>query len=211
MFIAQGARDIEQRHAVQIEYRLGLRMIAGLHAVAGQAQHVAHAHRGAAENIALNGDAILVAAGDLHDGCVTDACQQRAHRDTRHMAIGAAAVGGIDGIDVAVEHPRALVHIVRIRGIRRRKLGGDCKAAGAQHALESSRRGMSGQDRQRIAGNRFVLESHGSGPLGVVLALSAFSRTTLQPRGAALQALIDRELHLATWPRCRRECARLPR
>ncbi len=55
------------------------------------------------------------------------------------MAIGAAAVGGVDGIDVAVEHPRALVYIVRIRGIRRRKFGGYCKSAGAQHALESSR------------------------------------------------------------------------
>jgi hypothetical protein len=48
VFIALGARDSEQRYAVQIKHRLGLRMIAGLHAVASQAEHIADSHRGAA-------------------------------------------------------------------------------------------------------------------------------------------------------------------
>ena len=145
VLVAQRARDVEQRHAVEIEHRLCLRMIARLHAVAGQAQHVADAHRGAAQNVALDRDAILVAAGDLHDRRVADAGEQRAHREARHVAVGAAAVGGVDRIDVAVEHPRALVHILRIGGIRRRQLGGDREAARAQHALEAAGGGMPGR------------------------------------------------------------------
>ncbi len=171
MIVAQRARDLEQRHAVQIEHRLGLRMIARLHAVARQAQHVADAHGGAAQNIALNGDAVLVAAGDLHDGRVADARQQGADGQARHVAIRAAAVGGVDRIDVAVEHARPFVHILRIGRIRRRKLGGDGEAARAQHALETPRRGMAGQNRQRIARNRFVLELHGA-PLAPPFAAS---------------------------------------
>ena len=170
MFIAQVARDLEQRHAVQIEHRLRLRMIAGLHAVAGETQHVANAHRGAAQDIALNRNAILIPAGDLHHGRIADVSQQRADGETRHVAVRAAAVGGVDRVHVAVEDPRALVHIRRVGRIRRGELGGDRETTCAQHAFEAARRGMPGQDRQRIAGDRFVLESHGA-PL--------LSRTTL--------------------------------
>ena len=162
VIIAQGARDLEQRHAIQIEHRLRLRMIARLHTVAGQAQHVAHAHRRAAENIALNRDAVLVPAGDLHDRRIADARQQRTDGHARHVAVRAAAVGRVDGVHIAVEHTRALVHIVRIGRVRGRELGGDHEAAGAQHPLEAPRRSMPGQDRQRIARHRFVLESHGA-------------------------------------------------
>ena len=91
MLVAQRARDLEQRHAVEIEHRLRLRMVARLHAVAGQAQHVAHAHRGAAEDVALDRDAVAVAAGDLHDRRVADARQQRADGEARHVAVGAAS------------------------------------------------------------------------------------------------------------------------
>ncbi len=167
-------------------------MIARLHAVAGQAEYVADSHRGAAQNIALDRDAVLVAAGDLHDGRITDARQERANRETRHVAVRAAAVGRVDRIDIAVENSCPFVHVLRVGGIRRREFGGDRKTARAQHPFEPSRGGMAGQDGQRIAGDRFVLESHGV-PLGVPagepvadpvvtpfgpLPFSAFSRTT---------------------------------
>jgi hypothetical protein len=66
--VAQATADLQQRHAVEVEHRLGLRMVAGLHPVAGQAQHVGHAHGRAAQDVALDRDAVLVAAGDLHHG-----------------------------------------------------------------------------------------------------------------------------------------------
>ena len=70
--IAHGARNAQQTGAIEVVHRRGLRMVACLHAVARQAQHVADTHGGAAQDVALNGDAVLVAAGDLHYGCVTD-------------------------------------------------------------------------------------------------------------------------------------------
>ena len=160
VILTERSCDIEQRDAVQIEYRLRLRMIARLHAVAGQAQHVAYAHGGAAQDVALNGDAVFVAAGDLHDGRVADARQQRTHRDARHVAIGAAAVGSVDCIDIAVEHACALVDIFWIGGVRRRKLGGHGEPSCPQHALETAGRGVPGQNRQRVAGHRLVFEFH---------------------------------------------------
>src|SRR5882757_1461150 len=88
------------------------------------------------------------------------------------MAVRAAAVGRVDGIDIAVEYAGALVDVLGIRGIRGRKFGGDGKAACAQHAFESPRGGMARQNRQRIARDRLVLEPHGGG------FFSAFSRAT---------------------------------
>ena len=179
MLVAQRARGLEQRHRVQVEHRLRLRMIAGLHAVAGEAQHVAHAHRGAAQDVALDGDAVLVAAGDLHDRRVADAREQRADGEARHVAVGAAAVGGVDGIDIAVEDARAPVDVLGIGGIRRRQLRGHRELPGAQHALEAARRGVARQDRQRVAGNRLVLEDH-SRPI----RFAAGSRSARVPRAA---------------------------
>ena len=86
--------------------RLRLRVVARLHAVAGQAQHVAHAHRRGAQDVALDRDAVAVAAGDLHDRRVADARQERADGEARHVAVGAAAVGRVDRVDVAVEDAR---------------------------------------------------------------------------------------------------------
>jgi hypothetical protein len=113
-------------------------MIAGLHAVAGEAQHVAHAHRRAAEYVSLDGNAVAVTAGNLHHRRVTDARQQRADGQAGHVAIRTAPVRGIDGIDVALEHAGAPVDILRVGRVRRSQFRGDRKGPGAQHALETT-------------------------------------------------------------------------
>jgi len=86
------------------------------------------------------------------------------------MTVRAAAVGRVDGIDIAVEYAGARVDVLRIRGIRGRKFGGDRKASRAQHAFESPWGSMARQNRQRVARDWFVLESHRGG------FISAFSR-----------------------------------
>ncbi len=53
-------------------------------------QDVLHAHGGGAQHVALDGDAVPVAAGDLHDHGIAGAGQQRADADRGHVAIGAA-------------------------------------------------------------------------------------------------------------------------
>ena len=79
--VAHGAHGFQQRHAVEVEDRLGARLVAGLHAVAGQAHDVGDAHGGSAQHVALDGDAVLVAAGDLHDRRIAHAGQKRADAD----------------------------------------------------------------------------------------------------------------------------------
>ena len=119
---------------------------------------------------------IPVPAGDLHDGRIANPGQQRAHGQTRHVAIRAAAVGRVDRVDIAVEYPRTLVDFLRVCRIRRCQLGGDGELARAQHTFEAPGRGVSRQDGQGIAGNRFILESHGAPPGAA--SVCPFSRAT---------------------------------
>jgi hypothetical protein len=63
--VAHHADDGEKRDRVEVEDGLGLGVVAALHAVAGEAEHVADAERRGAEHRALDGDAVRVAAGDL--------------------------------------------------------------------------------------------------------------------------------------------------
>jgi len=93
LLVAQHPRDLQQRQAVQVEHGLGLRMIAGLHAVAAQAQDVATPIAAPPRMSPWIAIRFLSAAGDLHHGGVTGPRQQRAHGQARHVAIGSAAVG----------------------------------------------------------------------------------------------------------------------
>ena len=88
-FVAHAPDDRQQRDRIEIEDRLGFGMVAALHAVAGQAQNVADAERRGAQHGALDGDAIVVAAGNLHHRGIADPRQQGANRDARHMAMRA--------------------------------------------------------------------------------------------------------------------------
>ena len=157
MLVAQGARDVEQGDTVEVEYGLRLGMIAGLHAVAGQAQHIADAHRRAAQDVALDRNPVLVATRDLHDRRVADARQQRTDREARHMAVGAAAIGGIDRIDEPVEHARTPVDIFGIGGSGYPGTGSSSNLT-AQHSCRharapraATRSGLAGDGRPRTA------------------------------------------------------------
>src|SRR5439155_4804916 len=102
-------------------------------------KQVAHSHGGTAQDVALDGDAVLVAAGDLHHRCVAQPGEESAHRATGHVAVGATAVGGVDGGHVAVENARAPVDVLGVRGVGRCELAGDRESSGAQDPLETSR------------------------------------------------------------------------
>ena len=80
------------------------------------------------------------------------------------MTVGTAAIGGVDGINITIEHARAAVDFLGIGGIRRVELGRHGEVPGAQHALEAARRGVTGTDGQRVTRNRLVLEDHGVSP-----------------------------------------------
>src|SRR5262252_6417155 len=139
-------------------------MVARLHAIARETQYVADTHRRRSEDVPLDGDAVLVATGNLHDRGVAHAGEEGTDGHARHVTVGATAIGRIDGIHITIEHVRAAVDILRISRVRRVELGGHGEVPGAQHALEASRGGMTGTDGQGITRNRLVLEDHGVSP-----------------------------------------------
>ena len=62
------ARAVSVRaRGIEVEHRLGVRLVAGAWVVAPQQQQVADAERGGAHQLALQGDAVAVAAGELED------------------------------------------------------------------------------------------------------------------------------------------------
>ena len=137
--VAHAADRLQQRHAVEIEDGLGRRLVARLHAVAGEAQDVGHPHGGGTQHVALDGDAVAVAAGDLHDHGIARAGQQAADAHARHVHVGAGGVGGVDRIADFREHKRAVVDLLRVGGIRRVQLGGDGELALAQKRAPAGR------------------------------------------------------------------------
>ncbi len=133
----------------EIENRLRLRLVAALHAVAGEAEHVADAKRRRAEHVALDGDAVIVAAGDLHHRRIADAGEDRADRDARHVAMRARAVGGVDGVDPTLEIARPFLDLLDIGRIGRAELGGDGEFPAPEHPLQTSPRRMARQVDER--------------------------------------------------------------
>ncbi len=147
--VAHDADGLEQRHGIEVEDGLGAGLVARLHAVAGEAQDVVHAHRRRAEHVALDGDAVLVAAGDLHDRRIAHAGQQRADADRRHVAVGAGGIDGVDAVDPAVEDRARVRRRPRIGAVGRVELGRHREFAAPQHALQPAARGMAGQRIER--------------------------------------------------------------
>jgi hypothetical protein len=65
--VAQPARGFKKCPRVDIEYRLGIGLVAGFRIVAGQDEDIVDAERGSAHQFALQRDAVFVAASDLQD------------------------------------------------------------------------------------------------------------------------------------------------
>ncbi len=134
--VAHRSQHREQGNAVEVEYRSRLRMIAGLDAVSCQTKNIGDAEGRGAQDVALNGDAVAVAAGYLHDRAMAFALQEQADRQARYVDIGAGRVGRIDAVDVTVETADPLIDIRRVGGVRRRHLRGDHKLTVPQQSFE---------------------------------------------------------------------------
>ena len=164
--VAHGADGAQQRQRVEVEDRLGARLVADAGAVAGQAEHVAHAHGGGAEHVALDGDAVPVAAGDLVDRAVAGAGQQRADADRGHVAVGAGGVGGVDRVADLGERAGGLEDVGGVGAVGRVELGGHRELAGAERAFEPA---AGGHARRRLLVGADVVAGevgHGPGSLG---------------------------------------------
>ena len=122
---------------VKIEDATRLRLIARAHVVARQAEDVAHAQRGRAQQIALNGDPVAVAATHLQDRLITCPRHQRATCHTAHMAVRARPVRRIDGVAYVPQLGDIGVNILWVGRIRRVQLRGHCEMAGLQELQQA--------------------------------------------------------------------------
>ena len=92
-----------------------------------------------ADEIALQRDAVAVAAGHLQDRLDAVCEQEMRRRDAREMRLGAGAVGDVDRGGDALERQRAGDEGGGIGRDRRRQLGGDDEASAVEFALERAR------------------------------------------------------------------------
>ena len=134
--VAQAPRGLEQRARVEIEHRLGVGLIAGARVVAAQHQQIAHAAGSRAQQIALQGDAVAVAAGELQHRLDAVLDQQRGRRHRAEMRARAGAVGDVDRVGEALERGRLGEKSAALGADRRRDFRGDHKAPGRQLLLQ---------------------------------------------------------------------------
>ena len=104
--VAHRPRYFEQLARVEIEYRLGVGLVAGRRIVAPQHQQVAHAGGRRRHQIALQGDTIAVAAGELEDRFDAFRHQHAGGGNRGEMRPRAGTVGNVHGVGEAFERQR---------------------------------------------------------------------------------------------------------
>ena len=145
-----------------IEHRLGVGLVAGLRVVAGEQEQVANAECGGAHHLALQRDAVFVAAGDLQDRLDARANEQARRGQRAHMRARPGAVGDIDRIGEALDPRGLLQKFGGVAGHRRRQFGGHDETALTQAVLQGAgeagavlvHRGHSAYMLYRITANR---------------------------------------------------------
>ena len=140
-FVAQPARGLDQRGRIDVEHRLGVGLVAGFRIVAGEEEEVADAERGGAHHLALQRDAVLVAAGDLQDRLDLHADEDGGGRKRRHMGAGAGAVGDVDRVGEPLQRRRLAAQVLRVGRHRRGDFRGHDEPAGPHPLFERAQAG----------------------------------------------------------------------
>ena len=118
--IANADRRLDQRTGIEIEHRLRVGLIARARIVAAQHQKIAQAERSRAEQIALQREAIAVAAGELQHRLDAVALKDRGGCERAEMRTCAGAVGDVDRVGEVLQRQRLVEQILRVAGHRRR-------------------------------------------------------------------------------------------
>ena len=95
-------------------------MVASLRVVAGENEEVLDAERGGAHQLALQRDAILVAAGELQHRLDAGVEEKARRGERRHMGAGAGAVGDIHRVGQAFERQGLAHEFLPVERHRRR-------------------------------------------------------------------------------------------
>ena len=114
MHVANGRCGLHDADGIEIENRLRLRLVARFRIVTGEREHIDDAERCSADQLALQGNAIAVAAGELKDRLQTLFPQQVRGDGGIEMGPRAGAVGDIHRIGQLLdeeEPPRERRHV----------------------------------------------------------------------------------------------------
>ena len=130
--------DVHQPDRIHVEYRGRVRIIAHLRRIACDADEVANAHRGRAQQIRLDAEHIAIAAGVMQDRfnphLALNDQRQGLVRDARRSA---RAVGNVDAIDAhRLQKARAFDFLADVGAFRRHDLDHRDKLARNQFAAQ---------------------------------------------------------------------------
>jgi hypothetical protein len=129
-----GQRD--ELGAVEVEDALGLGLVAGGHVIAGQGHEVHDAVQRGAGDLGLQGQAIAVAADELHDRLDAALLQGDGHRERRRVGVGGRVVGRVDRVEPVLHGRELAAHLGHPAAVDRGHLGGDDPLTGAQLVLK---------------------------------------------------------------------------
>jgi len=133
--IAKLPRRTHELDRVQVVHPARLRVVAHALVVARQAEHVADPERVRPEQIALQRDAIPVAASHL-DHRLEPLIERDVRRgDARHPDHGRLVVRQVDGIDHTAKVGRLLADQVRVGALGRTHLAAHCEVPRPQDLL----------------------------------------------------------------------------
>ena len=116
--IAHDACGLQQLNRIKIEDTLCFRLVTSRDIVASDAEHIAHAHRRRAEQIALNSNAVPITACHLKDGFIACTNQQGANRHARHVAMRPRRIHGVNAVTDGRENYRGAVDVFGIGAVR---------------------------------------------------------------------------------------------
>ncbi len=135
--VAHRDSDRGERRGVVVEHGLGVGLVALFGIVALQEKQIADAQRGGAHQLALQGDAVTVAAGELEDRLDPLAQQDCGSGDRAHVRSGARPVRHVDRIGQSLQRRRLADEVSGIARHRRRNLRGDDELVGGKLVLEA--------------------------------------------------------------------------
>jgi hypothetical protein len=104
--VPQTPRGIEERARIEIKDRLGIGLIPGAWIVAAQHQQIAHAGRCGAQQIALQRNAIAIAAGQLKEWALSLLDKSCGRRDRAKMRSRTGGIGHVHGVREAFQWKR---------------------------------------------------------------------------------------------------------
>ena len=118
---------MQQRHRVEVEHGLCLRMVAQLRVVAGEAQNVVDAEHSGAQKVGLERDAVAVAAGQLEDGGKACVLEDLAGGKTAQTHDGRLVIGDVDIVHAGEIFLRLFYQAVDMNSLGGADLSGNYK------------------------------------------------------------------------------------